>query len=257
MSTYSTELVWEETCLTSCSLLLGKRRSIACMGVRARSNPSTWCWLNVAIRTFGLLVMWPDVGSKAPDIRPSSVDFPMPTNRWSQLSALKWYWKAASRTQGESSCICLGKGIGSIRIVCSIAAKRCFLSKELCSLQNFPLNNLKLAPKKSKRLCLQEAVSVSETQLLAYHLLRPLQVCFPCPSRSPACWTAVDLQGSWSRHPGSWPSAQGHAGGLETYNQLQLITLGLSKNRKIVFKQCHHRTSTFLPVQQLLEAQTC
>jgi hypothetical protein len=37
--------------LRGSSLTLGNMRIMACSGVSARSSPSTWCWLKVAIRT--------------------------------------------------------------------------------------------------------------------------------------------------------------------------------------------------------------
>lgn len=49
-----------------------------CRGERARSRPSMWCWLKVAMRTLGLRVTTPAEASKPPAISPSSVDLPMP-----------------------------------------------------------------------------------------------------------------------------------------------------------------------------------
>ena len=49
--------------------------------MRAKSRPSTWCWLKTAILTLGLRVMVPLVGSRDPEISPSRVDFPMPAER--------------------------------------------------------------------------------------------------------------------------------------------------------------------------------
>ena len=77
----TTALVSRVPHLISCSLVLGKALSMAWMGVSARSRPSTWCWLKVAILTLGLRVMCPTVGSRVPEMRFSRVDFPMPAER--------------------------------------------------------------------------------------------------------------------------------------------------------------------------------
>ena len=71
--------------LSSCSGVWAKQRHMYCRGFKARSRPSTWCWLKVANRVRGLRVIWPSTGSSVP---PNQAEQRRLANTWAGKRAM-------------------------------------------------------------------------------------------------------------------------------------------------------------------------